>query len=221
MATKRTTDICVLVSGGLDSAALLGTLAGKHRRVFPLFVRMGLQWEKTELYWLRRFLAQLDSPRVQPLTVVELPATDVYGKHWSVTGKHVPGARTPDEAVYLPGRNLLLVSKAAVFCALRDIPTIALAPLGRNPFPDATPAFFRKFAQVASRALGRRITVAAPFRKLTKPQLIVRSPELPLHLTFSCIAPRGRLHCGRCNKCAERKIAFREAKVRDFTRYSA
>ena len=30
----------------------------------------------------------------------------------------------------------------------------------------------------------------------------------PLDLTFSCIAPRDGVHCGQCNKCAERQAAF-------------
>ena len=33
--------------------------------------------------------------------------------------------------------------------------------------------------------------------------------DMPLELTFSCIDPRDGLHCGRCNKCAERQEAFR------------
>ena len=42
---------------------------------------------------------------------------------------------------------------------------------------------------------------------------------LPLELTFSCIQPREEGHCGRCNKCAERQHAFREAQLSDPTRY--
>jgi 7-cyano-7-deazaguanine synthase len=44
--------------------------------------------------------------------------------------------------------------------------------------------------------------------------------DLPLELTFSCIAPAGELHCGRCNKCAERRAAFREADREDRTSYA-
>ena len=219
MGTKRTTDICVLVSGGLDSGVLVWESAQTCRRVFPVFVRMGLRWEKIELYWLRRFLAQLRAPRVQPLRIVDLPVADVYEDHWSVTGKPVPSDHTRDAAVYLPGRNLLLLAKAALFCARHHIPAIALARLDRNPFPDADPAFFRAFGHLATHALGRSVAVLAPYRRRSKLQLIRRNASLPLHLTFSCLAPRGRQHCGHCNKCAERQQAFRRAEVRDATRY--
>jgi 7-cyano-7-deazaguanine synthase len=40
-------------------------------------------------------------------------------------------------------------------------------------------------------------------------------------LTFSCLAPQGRRHCGRCNKCAERKRAFRQAGIPDPTKYAS
>ena len=213
-------DLCVLVSGGLDSSVLVSESAQKFRRVFPLFVQMGLRWERAELAAVRRFLTRLAAPGVQPVHVVKLPVADVYGHHWSITGKRVPGWRTPDAAVYLPGRNLLLLAKAAIFCAQHRIPAIALATLGGNPFPDARPEFFRQFSRLAADALGQPVTVLAPYRHQTKLQLLRRSARLPLHLTFSCLDPHGRRHCGRCNKCAERQRVFREAGMRDLTRYA-
>jgi len=220
MSARRNSDICVLVSGGLDSGVLVGESAKTYRRVFPLFVQMGLRWEQVELYWLRRFLGQLNFSNLQPLRVVDMPVADVYGKHWSITGKAVPSRHTQDAAVYLPGRNLLLLAKAVTFCAHHRIPTIALASLAQNPFPDARPAFFRQYSKLASHALGQTVTVIAPYRRLAKLQVLRRGAHLPLHLTFSCLSPRGRLHCGRCNKCAERQSVFQDAGIHDSTRYS-
>jgi 7-cyano-7-deazaguanine synthase len=50
--------------------------------------------------------------------------------------------------------------------------------------------------------------------------VIRRARELPLEHTFSCIAPIEGRHCGRCNKCAERRRAFAAAGVDDPTEYS-
>jgi 7-cyano-7-deazaguanine synthase len=83
--------------------------------------------------------------------------------------------------------------------------------LGGNPFSDASPAFFHALAGVLRRALGRPITILAPLRRFTKPQLIRAWSHLPLELTFSCLQPSGFRPCGRCNKCAERRRAFRQA----------
>jgi 7-cyano-7-deazaguanine synthase len=55
------------------------------------------------------------------------------------------------------------------------------------------------------------VRVIAPFRELSKTQVVRRGRRLPLHLTFSCLSPRQDRHCGRCNKCAERRRALGEA----------
>jgi 7-cyano-7-deazaguanine synthase len=212
--------VCALASGGLDSCVMLAELAWRYRKVYPVFIRYGLVWETAELQHLRKFLRNAKIPRVQLLTILDLPVRDLYGAHWSTTGRKTPHARTPDEAVYLPGRNLLLLSKAAVFCSLNKIDTIAIGSLDHNPFPDATPKFFREFAAVAGVALNSRVKVIAPFRARAKVKVLCRGKSLPLHLSFSCIAPHRGLHCGCCNKCAERQHAFCEAVVEDLTRYA-
>jgi 7-cyano-7-deazaguanine synthase len=131
----------------------------------------------------------------------------------------VPGARAAFASNYLPGRNLLLVSIAAVYSARAGIGRIALALLRGNPFPDATPRFLRDAGRVAGQALGRRLVVRAPFRTLGKAEVIRRGRGLPLELTLSCARPRGTRHCGRCTKCAERRAAFVGAGVPDPTDY--
>lgn len=202
--SRSTSSACVLVSGGLDSAVLLGTALSRYETVHPLYLRCGLAWEAAELHWLRRFLRALPRGRLKPLTVLDVPAADVYGSHWSLTARNVPGASSRDEAVYLPGRNLLLLSKAAVFCALRGVPVLFLGTLRGNPFPDSTPRFFRTLERAVRLGLKHRISLRAPFSGMSKAQVLKKGRALPLHLTFSCLAPRGRRPCGRCNKCAER-----------------
>src|SRR5262249_54908830 len=134
--------------------------------------------------------------------------------------KPVPGYRSPDRAVYLPGRNLILMVKAAVFCAMNRIPILALGSLDHNPFPDARPQFFKAWAKACQMGLNAPLRVIAPYRSLSKVEVVRRHADTPLHITFSCLAPRGHTHCGRCNKCAERKKAFRLARVKDKTRYA-
>ena len=212
--------VAVLASGGLDSAILVAHLAGEGRQVTPVYVRFGLAWEDVEARHLERFLTSLPSPHVEPLILLDLPVADIYGAHWSVTGKDVPDDSSPDEAVYLPGRNLLLLAKSSVWCALNGIPTIALGTLAANPFPDADREFFAGFSALAGRALDRQLEVVTPFAGRAKHEVIELGRDLALDLTFSCIAPRSERHCGRCNKCAERRLAFRELGIADATEYA-
>jgi 7-cyano-7-deazaguanine synthase len=210
----------ILVSGGLDSGILLGHSLERGRAVQPFYVRAGLFWETDELRALQNLLAHFAGPRLRPLVVFDQPLADVYGDHWSVHGRAVPSADTPDEAVYLPGRNALLLIKPAVWCRLHGIEELALAPLGSNPFPDAGPDFFTMFEAALNIAVGGRLRIVRPFAELHKREVMQLGRRFPLELTFSCIAPQNGLHCGRCNKCAERQAAFRVIDAADPTRYS-
>jgi 7-cyano-7-deazaguanine synthase len=210
----------LLLSGGLDSAILLGELLRQGRTVWPLYVQSGLHWQAAELAALKKYLAALASPELRELAVLEQPLADVYGRHWSVEGQGVPDEATPDEAVYLPGRNLLLTIKPAIYCQLQGVSALALGVLGSNPFPDAGEAFFGLLEQTLSQALGTPFEILRPFERLHKAAVMQLGANLPLELTFSCIDPRGQLHCGRCNKCAERKAAFADAGLNDRTVYA-
>jgi 7-cyano-7-deazaguanine synthase len=212
--------VAVLASGGLDSCVLLSDMA-QETVTYPLYIRNGLAWEEKEIRALGAFITALNNANVQEVAVLPLPLDKLYGEHWSMTGKGVPGAGTEDAAMFLPGRNVLLIVAAAVWCSTHGVERIALGSLGGNPFPDATPEFFVEFARLLTTSLAHHIEIAAPYRNLHKRELIRTHQELPLELTLTCIAPRDDLHCGQCNKCDERQAAFVQAGVRDKTRYAA
>jgi 7-cyano-7-deazaguanine synthase len=213
----------VLLSGGLDSAVLLMEEAAAGE-VQPLYVRVGLAWEHAEREAIARFIdtAKLGS-RVRPLAVLNVDMTDVYPRsHWAVQGRP-PGYHTPDEDVYLPGRNVILFGKAAVFCAAAGIGRMAIGTLDHNPFPDATPAFRAAMQTALSLGLDHTMSIDAPYARRSKADVIRRGAELgaPMALTLSCMKPAGGLkHCGLCSKCRERHLAFVEAEVEDPTTYA-
>ena len=213
--------VAVLLSGGLDSAILTGRLLQTEASVQPVYIGTGLAWEAAELFHLRQFLEAIQSPGLRPLKVLQQPTADLYEGHWSVTGANVPDASTPDEAVYLPGRNPLLLVKATIWCRLQGIEKLALAPLGSNPFPDATPEFFDGFSRLMSQATGGRIEILRPFAGRHQREVMALGKGLPLERTFSCIHPVGMDHCGTCNKCAERQGAFAAARLPDPTHYAS
>ncbi len=209
----------MLASGGLDSSVLLAELARRRRHVFPIYVRAGLRWERVELATLRKFIAALARDNIEPVAVLDFPTIDITRDHWSVSGK-VPGYRASLASNYIPGRNLSLLTKAAMFCARNRIGAVAMAPLESNPFPDARPEFFRAVERVVKLAMELPLRVLTPFGGLEKSDVIRKGRALPLALTLSCANPRGSLHCGTCTKCAERVQAFRAAGIADPTRYA-
>ena len=210
--------ISVLASGGLDSSVLIAKLAS-GAEVYPIYVRCGFAWEEMELKGLQAFLDAIRNPNVMPTTVLSAPTDVLYGDHWSVNGASVPAADEPDENTYLPGRNILLISLAAIWGSTHGVSRIAIGSLGGNPFPDATPEFFETFARVLSMGLGHKVLIEAPLRGFHKEDLIRQFKDLPLELTLTCMAPKGSQHCGQCNKCFERQQAFHKAGVVDRTTY--
>ncbi len=212
-------DVAVLASGGLDSAILVADLLRQDRPVHPIYLRFGLAWEPTEEAHLRRFLETLTRPAPAPLVVLDAPIASVYGTHWSVSGAAVPDERTADDAVYLPGRNLLLLAQPSVWCALHGVHTIALGTLKGNPFPDSSREFFEGFEALVQRGLDHTLEIVTPFAALTKADVLELGRGLALQHTFSCIDPQDGLHCGHCNKCAERRLAFSALQIDDVTEY--
>ncbi len=209
----------VLVSGGVESSVLLAEALSRYSKVTPLYIRNHLRWEEAELFWLKSFHRGLRSPKLEPIKIVDLPMRDTYDRHWSITGIKVPGPKSKDESMYLPGRNILFLSKAACVAALCGVSVIEIGVLKGNPFKDSSKAFLSKMEDVLSLGLDEPIEIRAPFQKIKKEEVLILGKNLPLELTFSCVNPKGFEHCGDCNKCTERKKAFFAAGIFDKTRY--
>lgn len=215
----------VLFSGGLDSAVLLAAERVDHDPVWPVHVRSGLAWEDAERRAIDRLLAA--SPfagRIEPVTSLAIDMRDVYpSSHWAITGQP-PAYDTPDEDVYLLGRNIVLISKAAVLCARLGERRLAMGTLSNNPFPDATPEFFTTIARAMTLGLGLAdpFSVVTPLAKYHKDYVVKLGAKLgvPFALTMSCMNPVGDRHCGQCSKCRERIDAFRVTGVTDPTEYA-
>lgn len=221
-------DTCaVLCSAGLDSAVLVAHLA-QTARVLPLYVSVGLAWEKAERAYLARlaetpaFLSPSSGLQVLPPLTLEFDMRDVYPpSHWAVRGVP-PAFDTPDEEVYIAGRNVVLLTKAGVCAASRKIARVAIGPLAGNPFPDATPDFFDAMSRALALGLDHPLTIEAPFAEMDKPEVIRLGLSLgvDLALTLSCMNPQDDRHCGQCSKCRERRDAFTTAGVPDPTTYA-
>lgn len=218
------TDAAVLFSGGLDSAVLLAQELARADAVWPIHVRSGFAWEDAEAIAIAGLLAAPPfAGRTHPVTTLTVDMREIYpATHWAVVGEP-PAYDTPDEDVYLEGRNIILIAKAAVFCARRHVRRLSLGPLAGNPFPDATPGFFATMAQAMSLGLAHPIEIAAPLSAMHKEDVIALGVKLsvPLEHTLSCMRPAHGRHCGLCSKCRERQDAFRIAGIADRTDYAA
>jgi len=226
------TKSAVLLSGGLDSAVLLAEEASRGEQVQPIYISAGLAWEAAERATIERLLSSdAFRGRTRPLAALYVDMRDVYAAtHWAVAGAP-PAYHTPDQDVYLPGRNIILLAKAAVFCAAAGLNRIVIGTLAHNPFPDATPEFRSAAATALSLGLAHTLDIEAPYAAVEKADVIRRGAALrvPLDLTMSCMKPvvvdredgPYARHCGECSKCRERHDAFVEAGIADPTDYAS
>lgn len=225
-------DSAVLFSGGLDSAVLVADASMNLWRsrdagsVQPIYVSVGFAWEAEERAMAARLFAAPSFARIPPPVELRFDMRDVFAPdHWAMRGR-APAFDTPDEDVYIHGRNVILLSKAAVYLSAhrgdnQDGAALLLGTLAGNPFADAAPEFFAAQARALSLGLALPIAIEAPYAGLRKSDVIRRGLELgvPLDLTLSCMQPSNGRHCGACSKCRERRDAFREAAVPDPTEY--
>ncbi len=130
-------------------------------------------------------------PALAELVTLQVPLADVYADHWSVTAVGTPDSDSADQAVYLPGRNPLLVVKARLWCQLHDVPQLAIGCLASSPFADASSDFFQRFERVLDAAMGGQVRLLRPLAD--KLPVMRRGAAAPLELTLSCLA-RAR-HC--------------------------
>ena len=224
----------VLCSGGLDSVVLLAheheaalAAGGSPAHVRPIYVSSSLAWEGAERRCAEQVLAAPPfAGRLGPLARLDCPIGDTYARtHWALRGTP-PAYATADEEVYLVGRNVTLLAKAATWCAVNGIGRLALGLLRGNPFPDATPVFFAAMERALSLGLAHDVRIAAPLRALGKAEVVAlgRSLGVPFELTLSCMSPvpdgSSVVHCGRCSKCRERLQAFDEAGLADPADYA-
>ncbi len=215
----------VLLSGGLDSAVLLAEEAARGD-VQPIYVGVGLAWEPAERSIVEALLrSDALAGRTRDLVTLSVEMRDVYAAtHWAVKGTP-PAYHTPDEDVYLQGRNIILLAKAGVYCAAAGINRLVLGTLGHNPFPDATPEFRSTMARALALGLAHGLQVDAPYAEMSKADVIRRGVALgvPFELTLSCMSPVASpalpRHCGTCSKCRERHDAFVEVGAIDSTEY--
>jgi 7-cyano-7-deazaguanine synthase len=215
------TSTAVLLSAGLDSA-VLAALEARTSHVHPIYVSTGLAWEQEELAMLDRLLATAPFRSLAPLARLMFTVRDLYPPtHWALRGEP-PAFDTPDEDVYLTGRNIILLTKASIYCAQHGVARLAQGSLAHNPFPDATPEFFQAMGRALTLGLAHDIEIVTPLAQKEKSDVIRLGVELsvPLELTLSCMNPKDGLHCGVCSKCRERRDAFHDAGVLDPTRYA-
>ncbi len=214
----------VLASGGLDSTVLLAKLAAEGRSVIGFGVDYG-QRHAREIASARAVCRHLGVE----YKLLELQTLkSIFGAN-SLTDENVDvhEGRYEESGMkntVVPARNLILISLATAFAISEKCETVAYAAHGGDHaiYPDCRPEFAEKLDAVVRIADWHKVSLERPFVDMTKAEIVKLGNKLgvPMELTWSCYKG-GELHCGKCATCLERRAAFKEAGVKDLTRYES
>lgn len=210
-----------LVSGGMDSCVTAAIAHEENDELAFLHVSYGQRTEQRER---KAFEALADYFNVEQRLVISLEQLARIGGS-SLTDGAIPITEANLSASgipssYVPFRNAHLLATAVSWGEVINARSIYIGAVGEDSsgYPDCRPEFYDAFQRVID--VGTKpetyLTIRTPVIDLRKSEIVERGLALgaPLHLTWSCYA-ESELACGKCDSCALRLRAFREAGVPD------
>ena len=217
----RQTKKCVIVlSGGPDSATV-GYWAKKEGYDLKAITFEYGQIATKETDSAKEIAEKLGVP----IKVINLSTLkEVFGEVTSLCNPDISMTSNFSQPIIVPFRNAIFLSVAVSYAASICANKIFYGALASDePFyPDCRREFYKAFETAASFGTGVEMSIEAPFSGKTKSEIISIGAELGVsfELTWSCYL-NGAIHCGKCESCMNRKIAFKEAGVGDPTEYEA
>jgi len=226
----------VLLSGGLDSATVVALAQAAGYRVAALSIGYG-QRHAAELVAARR-VAEVAGIERHVITYIDLRA---FGGSALTDDIEVPKGRADAEisngvpVTYVPARNTIFLAHALALAEVEGAANIFIGvnSLDYSGYPDCRPAYiaaFETMANLATKAAvegATAIKIQTPLAHMTKADIVQAGLAIGVDygLTFSCYDPPDPeastlLHCGECDACLLRRKGFREAGVKDPTRYA-
>lgn len=221
------TKIVVLLSGGIDSATLLG-LAVKDfgaENVIALSIYYGQKHEKeldcakalTRHYGVEHYAKDLSAVFTSSdCTLLQHNRAEVPQGTYA---EQQQGVAEP-VSTYVPFRNGLFISCAASIALGLGATMVAFGAHKDDAcgqaYPDCSEDFFHAIDSAVSIGSGNQIFVAAPFIDCTKSEIVAEGLKLgvPYELTWSCYEG-GKTPCGKCGTCIDRAKAFESNGVSD------
>jgi 7-cyano-7-deazaguanine synthase len=219
----------VLLSGGLDSMVAAAIARERGLRLLALTVDYN-QRHRIEIEAATRIAATLGAERhiVLPFDLT------CFGGSALTADIAVPKRGVEEGAIpvtYVPARNTIFLSLALGWAEAAGARAlfIGVNALDYSGYPDCRPEFVEAFEAMANLATkagveGDRFTVGTPLLRMRKAEIAAEADRLGLDagLSWSCYDPAPEdLHCGLCDSCRLRALAFEEAGLADPTRYAA
>lgn len=199
--------IGIMITGGLDSTVLLYWLLKNQTEIVPIYINYGQHSYLKE----REVLSEVIPKKlIGNLNIISLQNIFSNSESRLIVEPNLWKDEINDSDLFLPYRNMLLISSALAFCASNSINYVYAGFISTNDVKeiDSTQEFLDSL-QSYSNNFGN-VQLVTPFKDKTKSDIWKLGVELnaPIHLTFSCQA-KPKTPCGACPNCVERNKAFK------------
>jgi 7-cyano-7-deazaguanine synthase len=210
------------LSGGMDSATLLGFYLNKGYDVIPVQFDYGSKHGRYE----RNAAVRLVSHYGLLCTFVNVGfINDLFKSSLLQTGGEIPEGHYQDASMsqtVVPGRNVIFISIMMGLAWSKEAGLVAVGVHSGDHaiYEDCREEFVSAMNTAVILGSGSRVKLEAPFQGMNKTDILRLGYELgvPYNLTRTCYKDQ-LLSCGKCGSCQERLEAFRNIGVKDPIEY--
>lgn len=221
--------IVIGLSGGMDSATLLGYFLGQGFAVHACSFAYGSKHSPYELnaaesiveyyrdrgYNIKHSYFDLKQP------------FQIFKSNLLQSGGEIPEGHYEEESMkqtVVPGRNLIMSAIMAGVAESEGAQAIGLGVHAgdHHIYPDCRPGFINSLKSTLNASTEGKVSVLAPFLDLDKHKILkigyTLTPQVPYHLTRTCYKAQ-EISCGKCGSCRERLEAFANLGINDPIKY--
>lgn len=218
----------VVYSGGMDSSTLLAYVASQVYEVYAISFDYG-QRHRKELDYAKKFAKQFTNLVEHKVVDISVINELVQGSSLTTPSIDVPEGHYAFETMkstVVPNRNAIMLSLACGYAVSIGAERLFVGAHSGDHFiyPDCRPEFIEtidKAFRIGNQGFAHEdFRMIAPFMYSTKADIAKIGKQLGIDYskTWSCYKG-GKIHCGRCGTCFERREAFMLAGVKDPTQY--
>ena len=217
----------IVFSGGLDSVCACVYLKSRYD-LYGISFSYG-QRASPEIKSARKFAKILGLKEHKIIDIGFMQ--DLYGKTNVLTDSKTKLPSKFEYSIVVPIRNAVFLSIATAWAFSLKASLVAFgAHKGDKNYPDCRPSFSKKIesafneGEIDGIKIGVRkaVKIWSPYQKnLAKSDVIKKGYKVlgnSIYKTWSCYSNK-KFHCGKCESCNNRKLAFKAAKIKDKTEY--
>ncbi len=217
----------IVFSGGIDSICY-ATQLGKKYDLYGITFSYGQKADQ-EIKTAKRFAKKV---RLQQHKIVDIAfMKELYGDTNVLTSSKKKIPNKFEYSIVVPIRNAIFLTMAAAWAYTIHATVVAYGAHTQDlHYPDCRPLFAKKMQNALNqgeidginRKIRSAITIKSPYiDRYSKSDLIrlgYKNLQDEIFKTWSCYAGKSA-HCGQCESCNNRKIAFEKANIIDKTKY--